>query len=113
MQVQKKSESKLLVRTYVEVALEGKAGLVKRSEAISMVAKELGVPFENVGLISLDQSSGTRKVLGRFYVYGSAGTKDRLHPKYLSIRTLSKEEKEKLKAEEKKKKAAPAQAETK
>ncbi len=109
MQVEKKSESKVLDRSYVEVTMDGKAGKMSRKEAIAAVAQELGVPAENVGLIRIDGQSGTTKVVGKFYVYGSPESKKMVHPKYLEVRMLSKEEREKLK-QEKKKAAAPAAA---
>jgi ribosomal protein S24E len=114
LQVEKKSESKVLDRSYVEVSLEGKAGKVTRKEAIAMVAQEMGVPPENVGLVRIDGQSGTKRVVGKFYVYGSAESKKRIHLKYLDERTLTKEEREKLKQERKKAAtqapAAPAEA---
>ena len=108
MPVEKKSESKVLDRSYVEFSIEGKAGKISRKEAIAMVAQELGVPLENVGLIRIDGESGTRKVVGKFYVYGSAESKKKVHPRYLEERMLSKEEREKLKQERKKAATAPA-----
>lgn len=109
MPAEKKWESKVLDRAYVEFPMEGKAGKLTRKEAISTVAKELGVGPENVGLIRIDGQSGTSRVVGRFYVYGSPDSKKRLHPKHLEERTLSKEEREKLK-QARKKAAAPAAA---
>jgi ribosomal protein S24E len=109
--VDRRSESKLLDRSYVEFSMEGKAGKISRKEAIAAVAQELGVPAENVGLIRIDGESGTTKVMGRFYIYGSPESKKRIHPKYLEERMLTKEEREKLKQERKKAKtsaAAPA-----
>lgn len=106
MQVQKKSASKLLDRTYVEVALDGKAGKLSRKEAIAMFAQEMGVGPEKVGIVRLEEHTGTRKVLGKFYVYGSEGSLKSEHPKYLQLRALTKEEREKIKQE--KKKAATA-----
>jgi ribosomal protein S24E len=110
--VEKKSESKVLDRSYVEMILEGRAGKVTRKEAIAMVAQEMGVPAENVGLLRVDGQSGTTRVVGRFYVYGSVDSKKRIHLKYLDERMLSKEEREKLKQERKKAAtpAAPAEA---
>ena len=111
MPVDRRSESKLLDRSYVEFSMEGKAGKISRKEAIAAVAQELGVPAENVGLIRIDGESGTTKVMGRFYIYGSPESKKRIHPKYLEERMLTKEEREKLKQERKKAKtsaAAPA-----
>ena len=102
MPVEKKSESKVLDRTYIEFSMEGKAGKISRNEAIAALAQELGVPAENVGLIRIEGESGTTEVMGKFYVYGSAESKKKVHPKYLEERTLTKEEREKLKQERKK-----------
>jgi len=109
LQIQKRAESKLLDRTYIELSMEGKAGKITRKEAIAALAKELSVPEENVGLLRIEELAGTTSVVGKFYVYGSAASKKRVHPKYLDVRILSKEEREKLK-QEKKKAAAPAPA---
>jgi len=108
--VERKSESKVLDRSYVEVSIEGMAGKISRKEAIEMVARELGVPAENVGLVRVDGQSGTRKVIGRFYVYGSPESKKKVHPRYLQERMLTKEEREKLKQERKKAKTPAAAA---
>lgn len=104
----KETESKVLDRTYVEMGMEGKAGKISRMEAIEAVAQQLGVPAENVGLIRLDGQSGTKDLVGKFYVYGSQESKKRLHPHHLAVRLMTKEEREKLKQEKKKKAAAPA-----
>ena len=102
MQAQKKVESKVLDRSYVELSLQGLAGKVTRKEAIETAAKELAVPPENVGLISIDGQSGTRDIVGRFYIYGTAESKKRLHPRFLEVRLLTKEERDKIKQEKKK-----------
>ena len=109
MPLEKKSESKVLDRSYIEFSMEGKAGKISRNEAIAALAQELRVPVENVGLVRIDGESGTTKVVGRFYVYGSAESKKKVHPKYLEERTLTKEEREKLK-QERKKAGTPAAA---
>jgi len=109
LQVQKKVESKLLGRQYVEVSIENKAGRLTRKEAISGLASELGVAEDAIGLIRLEEEAGRDSVLGKFYVYGSKDAKGKLHPRYLDERSLSKEEREKLKQERKKAKTpAPA-----
>lgn len=107
MQLEKKSESKVLDRSYVEATLDAMAGKVTRKEAMAMVAQEMGVPTENVGLVRLEGQSGTTRVLGKFYVYGSVESKRRVHLKYLDERTLTKEEREKLKQAKKKAAQAP------
>ena len=109
MPLEKKSESKVLDRSYVEMTVDDRFGKITRKDAIAMVAQEMGVPQENVGLIRLDGQSGTTKVLGKFYVYGSSASKKKIHPRYLEERTLTKEEREKLK-QERKKAAVPAAA---
>lgn len=109
MPVEKKSESKVLDRAQVELSIDDKAGKLSRKEAVALVAQEMGVPAENVALIRMDGESGTTKVRGKFYVYGSAASKKQVHPSYLDERALSKEEREKLK-QERKKAAAPAPA---
>ncbi len=107
MQLEKKSESKVLDRSYVEASMDGRAGKITRKEAIAAVAQEMGVPPENVALIRIDGESGSTDVIGRFYVYGSVESKKRIQPRYLEERTLTKEEREKLK-QERKKAATPA-----
>lgn len=109
MQVEKKSESKVLDRAYVELSFEDRAGRVTRKEAAAAVAQEMGVAPENVALVRLDGQSGNTKVVGRFYVYGSPSSKKRIHLRHLEERVLTKEERDKLK-QERKKKAAPAPA---
>ena len=109
MPLEKKSESKVLDRAYVELTMDDRAGKLSRTEAISAVAQEMGVPAETVALIRLEGESGTTRVRGKFYVYGSADSKKQVHPGYLDERALTKEEREKLK-QERKKAAAPAPA---
>jgi ribosomal protein S24E len=106
LQVQNKAESKLLDRYYVELLVEDSAGKLTRKEAVAELAKELGVPEERIGLVRLEEQSGTRAVLGKFHVYGSKEAKKRLHQRYLDERSLSKEEREKLRQEKKKAKTA-------
>lgn len=109
MRLQNKVESRLLDRNYIELLIDNGAGKLTRKEAVAALAKELGVPEENIGLIRLEEQVGTRAVLGRFHVYGSKESKRRLHKRYLDERSLSKEEREKLKQERKKAKtSAPA-----
>lgn len=108
MQVLKRSESKLLDRAYVELLMDGKGGKLTRKEAIDMLAKELGVQAENVGLLRLKGQSGTTDLVGEFYVYGSQASKKLAHPKHLEARLLTKEEREKLKQAKKKQPAPPA-----
>ncbi|MBI3840868.1 MAG: hypothetical protein HY297_02770, partial [Thaumarchaeota archaeon] len=105
MQAEKKSESKVLDRSYVELSIEGKAGKVTRKEVVAEVAQQMGVPSENVALVSIDGRSGTTDLVAKVFVYGSTESKKRVHPMYLGERMLTKEEREKLKQDRKKAKA--------
>ena len=96
MPIEKKSQSKVLDRSLVELTMDDRAGKVTRKEAVAAVAQEMGVAAENVALIRLDGQSGTRRVRGKFYVYGSAASMKKVHPSYLDERSLSMEEREKL-----------------
>jgi ribosomal protein S24E len=102
LQVVKRSDSKVLERSYVELRFDGKAGKLTRKEARAAAAQELGVAPENVGVVRLNGHAGTTDVICRFYVYGSAQAKKRVHPRHLEERVLTKEEREKLKQERKK-----------
>jgi ribosomal protein S24E len=109
LQVRNKTDSKLLNRSYVEVLFTDKSGKLSRKEAVTLVAETMKVDADRVGLIRLEERSGTTDVLGRFEVYGSAEVKKQLHPRHLQVRLLTKEEREKLK-QAKKAAAAPAPA---
>ena len=113
MQIEKESNSKVLERSYVELRLEGRAGKLTRKEAVAAVAQELGENPEKVGVLRLDGQAGTTDVVGKFYIYGSPESKRKLHPQYLEERTLTKEEREKLKQERKKTTSPAPQAEAK
>ncbi|MDG6909838.1 MAG: hypothetical protein JRM99_07495 [Nitrososphaerota archaeon] len=113
MPVEKKSESKVLDRAKVELTMDDKSGKISRKEAIAAVAQEMGTAVENVALIRMEGESGTTRIRGKFYVYGSAASKKNVHPSYLDERSLSKEEREKLKQERKKAKAPAPAAEAK
>ncbi len=101
-----KAESKLLNRIVVEVRIRGKAGKLTRKEALTLVAEEMAVSAAKIGLVKMEQQSGSRDIVGKFFVYESEETMKKVHPEHLSVRILSKEDREKLK-QERKKAAAP------
>jgi ribosomal protein S24E len=106
LEVVSKTESKLLNRLEVEVRIRGKAGKISRKEALTLVAEEMAVPLTKVGLVRMEQQSGSRDIVGTFFVYGSEKTMKEFHPDHLSVRMLNKDDREKLK-QERKKAAAP------
>ncbi len=110
MDTRKKTQSKLLDRVELEVLIPGKGGKLSRGEAVGMVAEEMKVDRERVGLIRLGQHSGTMDIVGKFAVYGSAQAMKTMHPKHLAVRLMTKEEREKLKQARKKAKTAAPEA---
>lgn len=109
MQIVSRKDSKLLGRTELEVVFPDKAGALNRKDAIKEVAQAMNAKEEQVSLVKLSSESGTRSLVGRFQVYSKEEDKKRLSHEYLSVRPLSKEEKEALKAAKKKAEtAAPA-----
>jgi ribosomal protein S24E len=111
MQIVNRRDSKLLARSEVEVLFPDKAGALNRKEAIKEVAQALGTTESKVALIRLSPESGSRSLVGRFHVYDSEEGKKKVSHEYLSVRLLTKEEKEALKAAKKKAEtAAPAAA---
>lgn len=113
MKILTKTESKLLGRTYIEIEMEGKAGMISRKDAVSAAATELNVPGDQVALLRLDQKAGSREVVGRFFVYSSPEGKKKVHPPHLAERILTKEEREKLRQDRKKAATPPPAPEKK
>ncbi len=110
MDTRKKTQSRLLDRVELEVLIPGKGGKLSRGEAITMVAEEMKVDRERVGLIRLEQQSGTEDIVGKFAVYGSTQAMKTMHPKHLAVRLMTKDEREKLKQARKKAKTAAPEA---
>jgi ribosomal protein S24E len=106
MEIVTRKDSKLLGRTELEVLFADKAGALNRKEAIKEVAQALNTSENKVTLIRLSPESGSRALVGRFHVYDSEDDKKKVSHDYLSVRLLTKEEKEALKAAKKKAEAA-------
>ena len=102
MQIVGRKDSKLLGRTEVEVLFPDKAGAMNRRDAVKEVAQALNASEGQVTLVRLTAESGTRSLVGRFHVYGSEKDRKMLSHEYLSVRMLTKEEREALKAAKKK-----------
>ena len=108
LQIVKDIRNDLLGRREVDCILKSMAGFLKRQDAVNTVAKSLKVDAEKVHLISLETETGTRDVYGLFYIYDKPEDAKKQLPKYLSLRMLPKEEREKLAKEAKKKEPAKA-----
>ncbi|MEM3382760.1 MAG: hypothetical protein QXL52_02900 [Nitrososphaerales archaeon] len=103
IQILKDSKNNLLRRREINCIFKSMAGLLKRQDAINMIAKSLNIDAKNVCLISLSTKTGTRDVSGLFYIYDNPEDAKKQLPDYLFIRLLPKEEREKLLKERKKK----------
>jgi len=110
MQIVTRKDSKLLGRTELEVLFADKAGALNRKDAIKEVAQALNTSEGKVTLLRLSPESGTRALVGRFHVYDSEERKKKISHGYLSVRLMTKEEKEAAKAAKKKAEADAAAA---
>lgn len=109
MQILERKDSKLLGRSEVDVLFPDKSGALNRKDAIREVAQAMNTSESKVTLIRLSPEAGSKALVGRFHVYDSEDAKKRISHQYLSVRLLTKEEKEALKAAKKKAEtAAPA-----
>jgi ribosomal protein S24E len=106
LQIVKESRNDLLGRREVDCIFNSMAGSLKRQDAVSMVAKGLNIDVKKIHLISLRTNTGTRDVSGLFYIYDKPEDAKKQLPEYLSLRMLTKEEREKLIKEAKKKEPA-------
>lgn len=113
MEIVARRDSKLLGRTELEVLFADKAGALNRKDAVKEVAQAMNTSESKVALVKLQPEAGSRTLVGWFHVYGDEAAKKRMSHEYLSVRLLTKEEKDALKAAKKKKAeaaAAPAAA---
>ncbi|MBI2184874.1 MAG: hypothetical protein HYU39_07955 [Thaumarchaeota archaeon] len=104
------AENKLLERREVEAVFKGLSGKLTRNNAVETIASNLKVNAKQVHLVTLLPSAGLRSVKGLFYVYSKEAEAKEHLPKYLSLRMLPKEERQKVAAAEKAKaEAKPAE----
>jgi len=93
--VLKDSENKLLSRREISAVFKGGSGFITRAAAAEAISSRLGVPKENVRIISLEGKFGLRDLFARVYVYSDADEIKKQLPPYLSIRELPKDERKK------------------
>jgi len=104
-------ENKFLSRREVTARFTGIKGNLKRNEAANLIAQQLNIDKANVFPIKIEFEAGRDSVKGTFYVYSDIELANKHLPKFLMIRSLSKEERKKAREEMRKpKQAAPAAA---
>ena len=97
MEILGRKDSKLLGRTEIRVHFGEVSGALPRTAAIKIVADHLKVDPANVGIVALHSGSGSRNLIGLFHVYDSKDSMKIIQEKYLTVRILSKEQREALK----------------
>ncbi|MCP8311222.1 MAG: hypothetical protein L6N95_02050 [Candidatus Methylarchaceae archaeon HK01B] len=104
-QIKEDNRKDLLGRREISYIFSSIAGSLTRQDAVKMVAEKLNVDIDKVYLISLKMRTGTRDVSGLFYIYDNPEDAKKQLPRHLFLRMLSKEEREKVIKEAKKKEA--------
>lgn len=110
MQILTRKDSKLLGRTELEVLFPDKSGALNGKDAVKEVAEAMNTSENKVTLVKLQPEAGSRALTGWFHVYGDEAARKRISHEYLSVRLLTKEEKDALKAAKKKAEAAATPA---
>jgi small subunit ribosomal protein S24e len=99
-------ENPLLRRRELQGVFRAGNGLLTRKGASEGIATKIGVDPAKVTIISLKGKFGTRDVSASAYVFSEEPDAKKQLAKYLFVRSLSKEERAKLREEKKKAKTA-------
>ncbi|MDQ3967034.1 MAG: hypothetical protein M3275_01415 [Thermoproteota archaeon] len=91
----------LLNRREIKVLFRGAAGKINRNEAAEKIANQLNINKKQVVPINLRCQTGMTDVHGVLYVYDDENEATRQLPHYRLLRTLTREERKKILAEEK------------
>jgi small subunit ribosomal protein S24e len=91
----------LLNRREVKVLFRGAAGKINRTQAAEKIANQLSVNKKQVIPINLRCQTGMIDVHAILYVYDDENEAARQLPRYMLLRTLSREERKKILDEEK------------
>ncbi|HVP23533.1 MAG TPA: hypothetical protein VMS77_06440 [Conexivisphaerales archaeon] len=105
-------ENALLGRKEATYYFKDSAGMLNRSQAVKLVANDLGVKEENVVVMGIRGRQGTRDLVGTFYAFEDVKAAKAQLPKHYFLRSMSKEDRKKYFEERRKsraKKVAPAQ----
>ncbi|MGQ9718271.1 MAG: hypothetical protein ACUVWK_00215 [Nitrososphaerales archaeon] len=95
LQTREEVRNDLLGRREVSCTFNSMAGSLRRQDAVKMVAEKMKVDVKSVYLISLRIITGTRNVSGLFYIYDNPKDAEKQLSKHITLRMLSKEEREK------------------
>jgi small subunit ribosomal protein S24e len=102
-------DNSLLERHELTVLFKNAAGRIKKSEAAALVTKQHNTS-KAVIPISMTCFKGKNDILGTFYVFSDEKTAKSYLPRYMFLRTMPKDERKKILAEEKAAKLKAKQA---
>jgi len=106
-------DNALLGRKEATYVFKGSSGLLSRAQAVKMVASDLGAKEESIVPVSFKGRHGSRDLVGTFYLFEDMKVARAQLPKYMFLRSMSREERKKFFEERRKgrtkKVAAPAQ----
>jgi small subunit ribosomal protein S24e len=105
----KEQDNVLLERHELTVLFKNGAGRIKKSEAAALVAKQHN-SGKAVIPIAMTCFKGRNDIIGTFYVYSDEKSAKSNLPRYKILRTLPKDERKKILAEEKAAKLKAKQA---
>jgi len=102
-QINGDNRNDLLGRREISCTFNSLAGSLTRQDALKKISEKLNIDFNKIYLISLKTKTGTRDVSGLFYIYDTLEDVKKQLPKYVFLRMSTKEEREKMIKEAKKK----------
>jgi len=102
--------NQLMQRTEIKVILKRAAGLLKRNDAIELMAKKNKTDIRNVIPIMMSCTRGNTDVLAKFHIYQDEDTIKHIVPRFRNLRTLSKADRKKIIDDEKAAKMKAKQA---
>jgi small subunit ribosomal protein S24e len=91
----------LLNRHEVKVIFKNSAGRIKRGEAAELIAHERNVDKKLVIPVEMKSGKGKTDVRALFYVYADENETRKYLPRYMHLRSLPKDERKKIIADEK------------
>ncbi len=108
----------LLKRREIKSLIKNAVGSIKRQEAAELIANKLNIDKRNVLPISLKSEFGSPDISALTYYYDNIEEAKKQLPRYIFLRSLSKEDRKKIIDEEKAiklkaKQAAAAEAKSK
>lgn len=102
VQILQDKKNLFLGRREINCVFKAKAGLIKREEAAKIVVDKFNVDVKNVHVISLHTKTGTRDIVGLFYIYDNEYEAKKQLSKHIFLRKVPKKKVEKPTKSEKK-----------